>query len=170
MLRHPGHSPGSCKMQAGDSPDLPQSRPSGGRLGKADRGRSHALSTGYSALLCRTSSVQGTECQPPGSRCLLAFVPEHDGWRFAVFALFGFLRVYQFSGSAPSPRPLTHPVCDRRVFLSRASEETSFSSTPTSFSRVRSTLITLHRLSGRPESSSGRVLLSKAERNGASSG
>lgn len=102
-------------------------------------GADHALSTGHSALLCRTSSVQGTECQPPGSRCLLAFVPEQDGWRFAVFALFGFLRVYRFSGSAPSPRPLTHPVCDRRVFLSRASEETSFSSTPTSFSRVRST-------------------------------
>lgn len=76
-----------------------------------------------------------------------------------AFALFGFLRVYQFSVSALSPRPLTHPVCYRRVFLFRAYIRLFFFLLHIPrFKECVQLNITLRRLFERLENHPGRIL------------
>lgn len=76
------------------------------------KGRKAAvLGTGLWALLFLTSSLHRMKYQPPSTRCLLAFVPEQEEWRFwSSLWLAGWV-IIQFSVSAFVPLPLTHPEC-----------------------------------------------------------
>lgn len=80
-----------------------------------------ALSPVHRAPLVTTSSLQGMNDTPASKRQMpVSLCPEAR--RMGVRGI-GFVYLpsgYQLSVSALSPRPLTHPVCYRRVFLFRA--------------------------------------------------